>query len=453
VKETLNILAVDVGTTAMKMGVLRDAQNELKLVQGFSKSYAINNYNNGLFSDIEPEKWQKAFIDGCRTLSAHTGQIDVIALSGTTPGMTAIATNGEALYPAILMFDQRSRKQAQMIIDTIGLDNLLSQTSNMPVAGGCSLASILWLKDNEPEVYRKTAIFGHSNTFIGRWLTGESAIDPSSASLTALYNTVKNDLTWNKEIAEAFGLTEARLPKLIFSHDCPGRFQGKLAKDLGFCKEPPVVIGGNDAVLAAYSVGIVNPGEVINVNGTCEVTLVCLPKCFPSCDYNIRAHVIPNRWMTLHVMNAGGTALEWFHDLYCREMSEQEFFKTYLDRTVDKWQHKESAVRYVPFLMGSRYSQDALKAALTGLTRETSREEILNAMVRGLCEYQRGHLKDIALEVPLDKLIHVTGGAATPAIVRAKKKWMRNCSYAHVEQSSMRGAALLGVKQMRGSNL
>ena len=91
-----------------------------------------------------------------------------------------------------------------------------------------------------------------------------------------------------------------------------GRVQASLARDLGLVKEPHVLIGGNDAVLAAYSVGFNEPGQVINVNGTCEITLVCLPKCLPSQSYNIRAHVLPDRWLTLYVMNAGGKALEWF---------------------------------------------------------------------------------------------------------------------------------------------
>jgi sugar (pentulose or hexulose) kinase len=446
----LTVMAVDVGTTAMKLGVYQQTAEGLNLVQEFSKGYQINTYNNGLFGDIEPRKWQEAFRAGCRELAEWTAEVDVMALSGTTPGMTAMGADGEALYPAILMLDQRSRKQARQIIDTIGLQKLLDTTSNMPVAGGCSLASILWLKENEPEVYGQTEVFGHSNSFMARWLTGEFAIDPSSASLMALYNTVKNDLTWNTEIASAFGLSTERLPRLLPSHESSGRVQGSVARELGFRKEPPVVIGGNDAVLAAYSTGINAPGDVINVNGTCEITLVCLPKCYPSQEYNIRAHVIPNRWLTLYVMNAGGEALEWFREVFCSDMSPEQFYRSFIPQAVESWLDRESLVRYVPFLMGSRYSLEPLRASFTGLTRETSREELITAIVRGLCEYQRAHLKEIALEVALNETIFVTGGAASPAVIRAKERWMRDCRYELVEQSSMKGAALLGIKHMRG---
>jgi sugar (pentulose or hexulose) kinase len=98
--------------------------------------------------------------------------------------------------------------------------------------------------------------------------------------------------------------------------------------------------------------------------------------------------------------------------------------------------------------MGSRYSLQPLRAEFLGLTEETSREEVFAALVRGLCQYQREHLKEISLEVPLSDEIRVTGGALGPALIRAKAKWMRDCRYLFEEQSSLKGAALLGRKYL-----
>src|SRR5210317_184714 len=131
----MRILSVDIGTTAMKMGVFEEREEDLKCLRQISAEYAINTYNNGLFSDIEQKKWQLAFAAGCKEISDYMPEIDVIAFSGTTPGLTAMDREGNALYPAILMLDQRSRPQAQRIIDTIGMEELLKVTANMPVAG------------------------------------------------------------------------------------------------------------------------------------------------------------------------------------------------------------------------------------------------------------------------------------------------------------------------------
>ena len=447
--ENTTILAVDIGTTGMKMGVFQIINEALCPVRQFSQEYEVNIYNEGLFGDIEQDKWKRAFVAGCKAMEDVTGEVDVISLSGTTPGLTAMDKNGDALYPAILMLDQRSREQAQRIIETVGMASLLEITANMPVAGGCSLASILWIKENYPDIFKKTYKFGHSNTYIARWLTGAFAIDPSSASLTALYNTVANDLTWNEDIAATFSLALDRLPEIVPAYESVGRVNESLARQLGFRKEPAVLIGGNDAVLAAYSVGIKDPGDVINVNGTCEITLVYLDRCLPSADYNIRAHVLPDRWLTLHVMNAGGKALDWFRELFCSELNTEEFYNGFLPKAIENWLDRESGMTYVPYLMGSRYSLEPLRAQLLGLTHQTTREEILAAVVRGLCEYQKAHLDEIEKNVPLQKVIHITGGATNPALIRAKSKWMRDCEYVYDEQSSMKGAALLGLKYLQ----
>jgi len=445
------ILAADVGTTSLKMAVYRADGDVLTPAASFSAEYAIRTYNDGLFSDIEPEKWEHALIAGCQEMQRWMPEVDVVALSGTTPGLTAMDKDGNALLPAILMLDQRSHKQAQYIIDTVGMQDLLQTTGNMPVSGGCSLAGILWIRDSCPDIFRKTHVFGHSNTYIARWLTGAFAIDPSSASLSGLYNTVRNDMTWNESIAKTFGLSLSQLPEILPSHESPGRVIRPLADQLGMSKEPPVVIGGNDAVLAAYSAGIQEPGQIMNVNGTCEITLVCLDRCLPSVKYNIRTHVVPGRWLTLYVMNAGGKALEWFRNVFCREMTSEQFYNEWLPRTIDAWLDRPSGVGYVPYLMGSRYSLERLTGQLLGLTQETSRDEILAAMVRSLCEYQREHVTEVAGHVALREPIYVTGGAVNAALLRAKKRWMRNCEYVYTEQSSLKGAALLGKEHLERS--
>jgi sugar (pentulose or hexulose) kinase len=152
-------------------------------------------------------------------------------------------------------------------------------------------------------------------------------------------------------------------------------------------------------------------------------------------------------------MNAGGEAFEWFRSVFCSEMTPTQFYEHFVPEAVDRRLAAPGdppSVQYAPYLMGSRYSLEPLKASFTGLTRETNRQELLVSLVRGLCEYQRAHLKEISLEVPLEDTIFVTGGAASPAIIRAKERWMRKCRYELVEQSSLKGAALLGMKHLLG---
>jgi sugar (pentulose or hexulose) kinase len=115
---------------------------------------------------------------------------------------------------------------------------------------------------------------------------------------------------------------------------------------------------------------------------------------------------------------------------------------------IDRWLHRASGVTYVPYLMGSRYSQEPLKAEFSGLTQETTREELVAAMARGLCEYQQKHLKEIELQILLKNKILVSGGAVNPSLINAKKEWMRSCDYVFETESSLKGAALLGRRHL-----
>ena len=96
-------------------------QRDRRGIRTFSAGYQVNVYNQGIFADIRQEEWQSAFRRGCRELAEWMPEVDAVALSGTTPGLTAMDADGEARLPAILMLDQRSRPQAADIIARIGL--------------------------------------------------------------------------------------------------------------------------------------------------------------------------------------------------------------------------------------------------------------------------------------------------------------------------------------------
>ena len=166
-----------------------------------------------------------------------------------------------------------------------------------------------------------------------------------------------------------------------------------------------VLCGGNDAVLSALSGGITEPGDINNVCGTCDITFVCVDRPIGSPNYNIRCHAIPGRWVTFFVLNTGGKALEWFHSVFCRDMTEQQFYDAYIPETLrsffdapDRDRREESLPVYVPFLGGSRYSMEQLKASFTGVTLETTRQDLLLSLIRGNALYHGGHLKEVAAQ-------------------------------------------------------
>jgi len=442
-----------VGTTAFKMGVYDPS---LRLLGEFSFDYEVNVYGGGK-ADIEPEKWWSALKAGCESMRSHLMSVCVVSLSVTTPGLVPMDEKGRDLFPAILFFDGRAKKQAGWIRRHVGEQFFLRETGNLPVSGGSSLSSILWIGENRPAVWKNTAKFGHCNTYMVKRLTGEWAIDPSTTSITGLYNTRKNDLTWNQKVLEASGIPERMLPTLLQSYDSAGTVTPAAAGELGIPEGVPVLCGGNDAVLAALSSGLREPGDIVDIAGTCEIISVCLDNPIGSPNYNIRCHVIPDRWVTLFVLNTGGKSLDWFHSVFCADMSREKFYTSFVPEAIHRFFAEGPEIRerklpdYLPFLGGSRYSLDPLKAEFRGITLETNREDFLLSLLRDNTRYLKTHLDELSGSVDLKKEIVITGGGAgIEGMIPIKKRWMGGFRYRHVKQSSLNGAAMLGQFYLQG---
>jgi xylulokinase len=202
--------------------------------------------------------------------------------------------------------------------------------------------------------------------------------------------------------------------------------------------------GGNDAVLSAFSADINKPGDILFISGTCDIMMVCLDKPVGSANYNIRSHILPDLWMTLFVLNTGGKSLEWFHSVFCSEMTAEQFYNQYIPEVIEK-KIEEEVPEYIPFLQGSRYSVDMLKAAFSGIDVNTTRDDFLMALLKGNNLYLASHLSEVSPVVKLSRNIKLTGGAGNIRNMdKVKKKWIGDYRFDYIEQSSLHGAAKLG---------
>jgi len=442
----MNILSIDVGTTALKIGVFN---RELELLCHTSREYQVNVYDKGK-ADIEPEKWWTALKSSCKELKPVLNKSGLISFSVTTPGLVPMAENGAALGPAILFFDQRSQQQAKMIRQKVGEEYFITEACNLPVSGGSSLCSIMWIKDNQPEIWKKTYKFGHTNTYMVKRFTDQWAIDPCTMSITGLYHTRLNNLKWLENVLESAKIPIEKLPPLLECHQKVGQILPKVADELGLPDDVVVLCGGNDAVLASLSGGLKEPGAIIDVAGTCEIVQVCIDHPVGSRNYNIRTHVLPDRWMTFFVLNTGGKALEWFHSVFCHEMSVDDFYMDFVPQTIHKFLAQNGDAdhmlpEYDPYLQGSRYSLESLTAGFSKINLETTRDKMLLGLLRGNLQYIGSHLNEVSKIIKLKREIITTGGGAKIRGMNAlKKRWMGDFEYNYQDQSSLLGAAMLG---------
>jgi sugar (pentulose or hexulose) kinase len=443
-----DILAVDVGTTTLKLGVY-----SLDLEKRFeaSRTYEAHVYDEGK-ADIDPEKWWEALRSACGEARQHLDAVGVLSLSVTTPGLTPMAADGTALAPAVLFFDGRSHEQAAAIRAIVGEERFLEQTCNLPVSGGSSLCSILWFRDTSPDLWDATAVFGHCNTYMVKRLTGEWAIDPSTTSITGMYNTPANDLTWNLPILELARIPLAKLPPLLHSHHPVGTILPAVARELGLPSDTVVLCGGNDAVLGALGGGLTEPGGVSMALGTVDLTTVCTDRPVSSRTFNVRCHAVPGLWFTFFVLNAGGKALEWFHDVFCRDLTTSQFYEEYVPAVLRSFlgaadiDSREAELPvFVPYLAGSRYSTERLKASFTGVTLQTTRDDLLVSLVRGSAVQHGEYLAEVRRLAPVGGRVSVSGGGGRiGGMIEARRRWTGAFDYFFREQSSLLGAAILG---------
>jgi sugar (pentulose or hexulose) kinase len=442
------ILAIDVGTTSFKMGIFNESLSVEKIYQ---QNYDVDIFNDEK-AEIDPEIWWEQLMNGCKSIGNELAEVGVVAFSVTTPGLVAMDKNGNALTKAILFLDQRSHCQASSIRNKIGEERLLEKACNLPVSGGSSLSSILWIKEKLPEVYEKTHKFGHTNTFLVHKLTKKWAIDPSTTSISGLYNTSDNNLTWNSEFLNELDLSEDKLPDLYQSYQEVGKITPEVAGLLGLPSNCAVLCGGNDAVLSAFSAGINKPGDILLISGTCDIMMVCLDNPKGSAEYNIRSHILPDLWMTLFVLNTGGKSLEWFQSVFCSEMTTDQFYNEYIPSVIDKKIEAE-VPSYIPFLQGSRYSVEALKAAFSGIDVNTTRDDFLMSLLKGNNLYLASHLSEVSAVVKLSPDIKLTGGAGNIRnMENVKKKWIGDYRFDYIDQSSLQGAAKLGKLYFENCN-
>lgn len=410
-----HILSADFGTSSLKISIL---DHDLNLIKSTKVNYTYE-VKKGKEIEIVPETLLRAFKGGIEKLGQkYTKQIDYIICDTLCPSLIAMNQDGNPLYPAILHLDRRSTKQARKALQIVGKDNFLKINGNLPFPGGISLTSILWLKENHPDLYRKTSVFGHFNTFLQKFMVGNFLIDPTHASFTGLYETLKWG-NWSKELCKELNIELSKLPEIADSNQITGRLKKEASRFLSLREGIPVLMGANDTATAALGAGATEEGQILNISGSNEIITVTLERPLPHEKVYLRTHAVRNRWLLLAI-TVGGGALEWFRKEFYREMSREEFYEKYFPEVVKR--AGKPRVRFYPYLAGDRHSINQRRARFSNLTLDTTREEMLYALLFGIFEPINLVLSTYRDRVKFKEEVALTGGMVNEAFLEFKKK-------------------------------
>lgn len=435
------ILSIDVGTTSLKLGVY---SRELKALAFAESAYPLNT-PDPFTVQINPELWWKGFLKAMKKLDYPLSKIEIITLSVNSPGFSVMDREGNPLLPSFLHLDRRAYPQSKRILKIIGEDVILQVTGNIPNPGASSAANILWIRDNYPEIEKKVYMYGHTNTFFGKRLTGEFGVDPSNICMSNLFNTVRGD-GYDRSIAKDLGIDIRKLPPVLQSYEQIGVLNRETASMTSLTQGIPVLMGANDATCAAFGADIVSHGDIMDVTGTTEMVVVCMDKPLVSSRHNLKNHVLPNRWNAMFALNTGGKAIEWAYTQFFRDMDENYFYERLIPQVVAG--DRKNIPVFSPYLTGDRYSLRSKTASFTRITLNTTREDMLLAVIHGVVSKVKGFLTLMEENVELSKTVNVTGGGAE-VLLACKEKMIRGYTFRKVESGSLLGTARMAKMNMR----
>ena len=401
-------IGVDLGTSAVKL-LLMDEKGEIKNV--ISREYPLFFPHPG-WSEQNPEDWKKAVLEGIPELlkGQDASQVAGIGAGGQMHGLVVLDENDDVIRPAILWNDGRTQKQVDYLNEDIGRDVLSERTANIAFAG-FTAPKILWMRENEPELFARIRKIMLPKDYINYILTGVHCTDYSDASGMLLLD-VKNRC-WSREMLDLCGITEEQMPKLFESYECVGTLKPEIAACLGLPASVRVAAGAGDNAAATVGTGTV--GE-----GGCNISLGTSGTVFISSEHfgvdpHNALHSFDHADGGYHLMGCMLSAASCNKWLMENVLGTSDFAAEQAPITDDRLGN--NGVFFLPYLMGERSPiNDVLaRGTFTGMTMDTGRVDMVQAMLEGVAFAIRDSVEVArSLGIQINRSNICGGGAKSP---------------------------------------
>ncbi|MCI8520234.1 MAG: xylulokinase [Clostridia bacterium] len=442
------LIGIDIGTSATKTVMFDEKFN---VVTSASQEYPMYQPRNG-WAEQMPEDWRDAVINTLREVISKSNvsaeDIAGIGLSGQMHGLVMLDENGAVLRPSIIWCDQRTQKQCDEITEKIGKERLIEITAN-PALTGFTASKILWVRENEPEIYAKCRHILLPKDYIRYILTGEFATEVSDASGMQLMDIPNR--CWSDEVLEKLDIDKSMLPKMYESPEVTGKITKEIAEKTGLSVNTVVVGGAGDNAAAAVGTGVVSDGKAFTTIGTSGVVFAHTSEV--SIDPKGRVHTfccaVPDCWHIMGVTQAAGLSLKWFRDNFCgdfMEMAEKEGVDPYylMDKAADKIPVGSNRLIYLPYLMGERtpHLDSDCRGVFFGLSAIHTKADMIRSVMEGVA-YSLKNCNDILNEMGAEiNEMMACGGGGTSALWRQMLADLYECD---VKTLSSKEGPALGV--------
>ena len=373
-------LGIDTSTTSSK-ALLIDEKG--KVVAVASNPHSLQT-PKPLWSEQNPREWWEATTASIRSVLGQAGTggegVGAVGLTGQMHGLVLLDESGNVLRPAILWNDQRTQSQCDEIHEIVGKEKFIQITGNVALTG-FTAPKILWVRENEPEIYAKARHVLLPKDFVRLKLTGEYAMDKADGAGTVLFDLKVRD--WSDEILSALDIPRAWMPKTFEGTEFTGHVTEEAASLTGLKAGTPVAAGGGDQAAGAVGVGAVEPGIVGLTVGTSGVVFATTPSALIEPEGRLHAfcHAVPGMWHFMGVMLSAAGSLQWFRDKLAPDVSFDDLLKE-----AEMIPAGSEGLQFLPYLSGERtpYPDPLARGAFIGLTLRHSRAHMTRAVLEGV---------------------------------------------------------------------
>ena len=419
-------LGIDAGTTSLK-AALYTADGRL-LAQG-QEEYSLLTPGPGIVEMAAEVYWQAC----CRAVAA------ALAAGGIRPQQVAalaVASQGETLIPvdaqgrplrrAIVWLDSRAVAEAAHIAERFDRETVYHVTGQVAVVPTWPACKIAWLRDHEPDVFGRSAIYLLFADYLLYRLTGQYVTD-YSLTVSSLLLDIQAKRWW-QPMLDCVGLGAGQLPRLVEPGQALGQLSREGAEATGLRQDTVAVAGGLDQVVGALGAGNATPGLVTEMTGGALAIVATLdrPRFDPGRRVPCHYHARPDTYCLLPWGQTAGMALRWFRDLFfAAEMAAAPGANLYDEMTARAARVAPGCDGMVmlPHLEGAACPENnpSARAVFYGATLSHTRDHFTRAILEAVAYMLRRNLELVeGLGASIAEVRSIGGGAASPLWLQIK---------------------------------
>ena len=409
----MKFLGIDVGTGGSRAVVIDEIGQVIASATAQHEDFVSPEIG---WAEQNPDDWWRA----CKEVIANVLQtvnpqeVGAISFSGQMHGSVFLDKSDKVLRPALIWCDQRTEKQCVEITRKIGRERLIKLVCN-PAVTGFTLPKLLWVRENEPEIWAQVKAVLLPKDYIRLKLSGEKASDVADSSGTLLFDVQNRQ--WSDELLNELEIDKSLMAKVYESIEVTGTVSKQAADETGLTAGTIIVAGAGDNAAGAIGMGVTMPGTVSATIGTSGVVFGVTEQAKLDLKGRIHTlcHAIPNRWHNTGVTLAAGLSLKWFRANFGEGKNFDE-----LGKEAAKIPSGSAGAIWLPYLMGERTPHlDAhARAAFVGLTASHTKAHLTRAVMEGVAFSLRDSLeifKETGAEI---SSIRLGGGGAKSNIWR-----------------------------------